>query len=168
MSRQLKATPLTAEQFAPFGQVIDRSQHSHFLINSGTTERYHRMAQVDTGPDDGQAIISIFRKPKADQFPLSIAMLERHPHGSQAFIPLRGKPFLIVVAPAGDRPDPQQMRLFISNGQQGVNYAPGVWHHPLIVTCDEDELLVVDRAGQLANCDEYAFDADQIHWIDWP
>ena len=168
MSIQLQATPLTVENFAPFGQVIDRTQHNHFLINDGSTERYHQMAQVETGPADGQAIISVFRKPLADQFPLTIRMLERHPLGSQAFIPLKGYPFLIVVAPPGDLPDPQQMRLFISDGSQGVNYAAGVWHHPLIACVDGDELLVVDRGGQLANCDEYTFAADQLHWVDKP
>ncbi|WP_151670194.1 ureidoglycolate lyase [Nitrincola schmidtii] len=167
MSIQLTPQPLTAKNFAPFGQVIDRQQHSHFLINGGSTERYHNMAQVETGPDDGQVIISIFRKPKADQFPLDIKMLERHPFGSQAFIPLKGKPFLIVVAPPGDQPDLSQMCLFISDGSQGVNYAAGVWHHPLIVTADEDELLVVDRSGQLPNCDEFTLEPDQVRSIDW-
>lgn len=166
MSKLLKVTPLTVENFAPFGQVIDRHQHSHFLINGGTTERYHKMAEVELGPEDGHAIISIFRKPIADSFPLQIKMLERHPHGSQAFIPLKGQPFLIVVAPPADQPDPTKMRLFVSDGSQGVNYAPGVWHHPLIVTQDGDELLVVDRSGEIPNCDEHNFTAEQIHWID--
>lgn len=167
MSILLQPLALSAENFAPFGHVIDRQQHGHFLINGGSTERYHQMAQVDTGPEDGQAIISIFRKPKADKFPLEIKMLERHPFGSQAFIPLKGKPFLIVVAPPGDQPDPNQMRLFISDGTQGVNYAAGVWHHPLIATVDEDELLVVDRSGRLPNCDEFTFEPDQVHRVDW-
>ena len=166
MSKYLPVTPLTAENFAPFGQVIDRRHHSHFLINGGSTERYHNMAKVTLGPNDGDAIISVFRKPIADVLPLPITMLERHPYGSQAFIPLKGCPFLIVVAPPADQPDPNAMRFFISDGSQGVNYAAGVWHHPLIVTQDEDELLVVDRSGELPNCDEYHFTTDQTYWVE--
>lgn len=168
MSGMLKPTPLTASNFAPYGQLIDRSGQAPFLINEGSTERYDRLAEVETGAADGRAIISIFRKPFADRFPLSVSMLERHPQGSQAFVPLHGNPFLILVAPPGDVPDLGRLRLFISDGRQGVNYATGVWHHPLITCVDGDELLVVDRRGELPNCDEYQLDPALGLYIEAP
>jgi ureidoglycolate lyase len=90
--------------------------------------------------------------------PLRIRMMERHPLGSQAFIPMRGNPFLILVAPPGDDLKSSQLRAFISNGHQGVNYHRGVWHHPILALTDQDEFLVVDRAGSGNNCDEVFFD----------
>ncbi|WP_235017382.1 ureidoglycolate lyase [Nitrincola tapanii] len=164
---QLPITPLTQENFAPFGDLIDWRQAEHFLINAGTTQRFHCLAEVNTGAEDGRAIISIFRKPQADSLPLRVTLLERHPQGSQAFIPLNAQPFFILVAPAteGSKPDLHQLKLFLSDGQQGVNYAAGVWHHPLIALQDGDCFLVVDRQGDLANCDEYTLEAHLELWI---
>ncbi len=168
MPHILQPTPLTPETFEPYGQVIDHRTQQPFMINSGSTERYDCLAEVEIGANDGRAIISVFRKPVADSFPLAVSLLERHPQGSQAFIPLRGNPFLILVAPPGDEPDLDKLRLFISDGRQGVNYATGVWHHPLITCVDGDELLVVDRRGELPNCDEYSLDPSRRLIIEAP
>lgn len=155
----LKPDYLTKEAFAPFGDVIETEGRDSFPINNGTTERFHRLADVSTGPDDGRAIISVFRA-KSSKMPLDITMLERHPHGSQAFIPLLGKPFLVVVAPATDAPAPEAIRAFVTNGAQGVNYHAGVWHHPVLPLMPVDDFLVVDRTGSLPNCDEHFFPED--------
>ncbi|WP_145008967.1 ureidoglycolate lyase [Pseudomonas oryzihabitans] len=159
MTWQLAIEPLTAEGFAPFGDVIETAGRDWFPINNGSTQRFHALARVATGPADGAAIISIFRARRLD-YPLTIAMLERHPHGSQAFVPLRGEPFLVVVAPPGPQPDARAIRVFRTDGQQGINYHAGVWHHPVLALRDEDEFLIVDRAGTLPNCDEHFFTAD--------
>jgi ureidoglycolate lyase len=95
--------------------------------------------------------------------PRVIKMLERHPLGSQAFIPLLGHPFLVVVAPAGDEPVPGAVRAFRSNGRQGVNYHRGVWHHPVLTIEKRDEFLVVDRSGSGNNCDEHFFSEDELY-----
>jgi len=160
MSRLLRIEPLTAEGFAPFGDVIETAGRDWFPINNGSTQRFHALAQVQTGPADGTAIISIFRARRLE-YPLTIAMLERHPHGSQAFVPLRGEPFLVVVAPPAPQPDVQAIRVFRTDGRQGVNYRAGVWHHPVLALRDEDEFLIVDRSGELPNCDEFFFTADE-------
>ena len=160
MSRQLVIEPLTAEGFAPFGDVIETEGRDWFPINNGSTQRFHALARVETGPADGAAIISIFRARRLE-YPLTIAMLERHPHGSQAFVPLRGEPFLVVVAPPAPQPDAQAIRVFRTDGRQGINYHAGVWHHPVLALRDEDEFLIVDRRGELPNCDEYFFAADE-------
>ncbi len=165
--RFLTVEPLTAEAFRPFGDVIGVSDAArHFTINEGFAERYHDLAQVDVATAGGRALISIFRaQPRA--LPMPLALLERHPHGSQAFVPLSGQPYLVVVAPAGPVPDLTQVRCFLPAPGQGVNYARGVWHHPLIALGSVHDFLVVDRGGPPgdANCDEYPL-AETPLWID--
>ncbi len=159
--RSLKIEPLTKEAFAPFGDVIETKGSDYFLINNGSTRRYHRLATVETALPEDRAIISIFRA-EALEMPLRIRMLERHPLGSQAFIPLLGNPFLIVVAPVGDAPVSGLVRAFRSNGRQGVNYQRGVWHHPVLTIEKRDDFLVVDRSGSGNNCDEHYFTEEQM------
>ena len=155
----LKPQPLTAEAFAPYGDVIETRDRDFFMINKGNTRRYHRLADVSLGKQEDTAIISIFTT-QAYPMPMPISMLERHPLGSQAFIPLNGEPFLIVVAPPGDTPEVSKIQAFITDGQQGINYHTGVWHHPVISCAAQDSFLVIDRAGEGHNCDEHDFPAD--------
>lgn len=139
--RTLKIEPLTKEAFAPFGDVIETAGSDYFMINNGSTRRYHKLATVETAQPEDNAIISIFSAEKLEM-PLRIRMLERHPLGSQAFIPLLGNPFLVVVAPLGDVPVPGPVRAFLTNGRQGVNYHRGVWHHPVLTIEKRDDFLV--------------------------
>jgi len=165
--RTLTIEPLSKEAFAPFGEVIETEGSDFFPINNGTTRRYHRLATVETATPEDRAIISIFRA-RALPRPLPIAMLERHPLGSQAFVPLRGRPFLIVVAPPGAAPASEQVRAFLGDGRQGVNYHRGVWHHPLLAIADEDDFLVIDRAGPGENCDEHFFAESDRPLLSYP
>lgn len=87
-------------------------------------------------------------------------MVERHPLGSQAFIPMQDTPWLVVVADAGENPLPGSLRAFRASGRQGVNYRRGVWHHPILVLKPDQDFLVVDRAGPGENCDEVWFDGE--------
>ena len=154
--RTLKLEPLTKEAFAPFGDVIETEGSDYFMINNGSTRRYHKLATVETAQPDDQAIISIFAA-DALEMPLVIRMLERHPQGSQAFIPLLGNPFLVVVAPPGDAPVPGNVRAFRSNGRQGVNYHRGVWHHPVLALDAETDFVMVGRADDGRDCDLASF-----------
>ncbi len=163
----LKPEPLTAEAFAPYGDVIETEGRDFFMINNGSTRRYHRLADVDVAAGGGSAIISIFRA-EALEMPLPIRMMERHPLGSQAFIPLKGQPFLVLVAERGDELQADQLRAFITDGHQGVNYHPGVWHHPVLTCVAEDDFLVVDRQGDGNNCDEFYFPEDAQIVLDPP
>lgn len=163
--KQLVVEPLTKEAFAPFGQVIETEGSDHFSINNGSTQRYNRLASVELSREGDSAIISIFRANKLD-YPLAINMLERHPQGSQAFMPMQQQPFLIVVAPAADTPVAEGIRAFISNGRQGVNYAKGTWHHPILALEDSSDYLIVDRSGEGHNCDEHFFSEDEILTLD--
>jgi len=145
---ELKVEPLTAEAFAEFGAVIAAEAACKvFAINQGTTQRYHALARVDLV--GGHAAISIARaQPFA--LPQTISMLERHPLGSQAFIPLNGTRWVVVVA-ASPEATP---RAFLADRGQGVQYHRGTWHHPLIALDPGGDFLIVDRIGDGDNCEE--------------
>lgn len=151
---RLHPLPLSAAAFAPFGDVIEArpaGDPGAFPINGGMVTRHHDLAAVEL--EGGRALINLFEaKPYA--YPLEIAMLERHPLGSQAFIPLSEQPFVIVVAPAGDVLDPASLRAFITNGRQGINYRRGVWHHMLLAVGAPARFAVIDRGGDGNNCEE--------------
>ena len=159
---------LTAASFQPFGDVIEASpSRRHFSINDGFAERYHDLARVELGAQ-GRAIISIF-KALPRTLPMQLRLLERHPLGSQAFMPLSALPFLVVVAEAGEvdaGPQLTGIRCFQAAAGQGINYARGTWHHPLIALHQACDFLVIDRGGapNEANCDEYPLDGTAI-WI---
>ena len=155
----LRPQPLTAAAFAPFGDVIEARPDTAVEINAGYTTRFHALS---TAKSDDRVIMSIFRgRPR----PLSAAMLERHPLGSQAFIPLGGRPWLVVVA---EKPDRAALRAFYCGGDQGVNYHANIWHHPLLVLGETQDFLVVDRAGQGSNLEEVFFKAVEISGINPP
>lgn len=150
---ELKAEPLTPEAFAPFGDVIDTRTADYFPINAGRTRRYHDLAKVETLGEQARTLISIFVSQPVS-LPLELDFLERHPQGSQAFMPLHGERFVVVVAPPGDSIDPDEVRAFVTDGRQGVNYRAGTWHAIQSVLEREGEFLVVDRGGEGNNCDE--------------
>lgn len=148
----LPVSPLTREAFAPFGDVIELDGARHWPINGGTCERFHDLADIDTGEGGGRTLVNVFRgQPRA--LPFAITMLERHPLGSQAFVPLGRMPYLVVVAPPGDL-DETAIRAFVTRGWQGVNYRRGCWHHPLLALGEVADFLVIDRGGPGENCDE--------------
>lgn len=152
MNRTLRIEPLTRDAFAPFGDVIALDGARHFPINGGTTERFHDLATIDVNDAGGRPLVNILRgQPRT--LPFEVAMMERHPLGSQAFIPLGIVRYLVVVAPAGPF-DERQLRAFSIEGREGVNYARGVWHHPLIALDAVADFLVIDRGGPQPNCDE--------------
>ena len=147
--------PLSAQAFAPFGQVIEAEPSTMRLINGGTTERFHGLGQAEALGEGAEVILNIFRgQPR--QFPYAVDMMERHPFGSQSFTPLSGRPFLVVVA-KDDGGKPAAPRVFWASAQQGVNYRANVWHHPLMSLYDVSDFLVVDRAGPGQNLEEYFY-----------
>jgi ureidoglycolate lyase len=158
--RELVAEPLTADAFAPFGDVIEASDRAEVMpINYGWTTRFNALTDVSVG--DGRAIISLFRSRPLE--PLVLKIFERHPDGSQAFMPLQGRPYLVAVAPAGAF-DAARVRVFRAAAHQGVNYAKGTWHHFLLALEAESDFLVVDRdSGPGENLDEVELAA--ADWI---
>ncbi|MGY2463485.1 ureidoglycolate lyase [Vreelandella sulfidaeris] len=151
---ELKAEPLTVEAFAPFGDVIDARTSASFPINAGRTQRHHDLAKVETLGENAHALINIFVS-QPITLPLELTFLERHPQGSQAFMPLHQERFIVVVAPPGEHINPEDVRAFVTDGRQGVNYRAGTWHAIQSVLEREGEFLVVDRGGEGNNCDEF-------------
>lgn len=158
--RSLTPEPLTADAFAPFGDVIEASDRAEVMpINYGWTTRFNALADVSVG--DGRAIISLFRSKPLE--PLVLKIFERHPEGSQAFMPVQGRPYLVAVAPPGDF-EVAKVRVFRAEASQGVNYAKGTWHHFLLALEAESDFLVVDREGGTGeNLDE--IDLAEADWI---
>ena len=149
--------PLTQSAFADFGDVIEIDNANHFPINEGRVERYHDLASVQLDGQNSRGLINIFECKVASDFPYQLPLVERHPLGSQAFIPMTPIQFVVVVGKAGKHPDPQSLRAFETNGQQGINYHQGVWHMPLIGAEVGLKFLVVDRGGKGHNCDEQGY-----------
>lgn len=160
LTRTLLAEPLTRDAFAPFGDVIDTGSVDHFPINGGKCERYHDLAKVEAEGENARVLVSIF-KGTPYTFPLSLTLVERHPLGSQAFIPLSSAPFLVVVCPDGPH-GPGTPRAFMTAPGQGVNYPKGRWHAVLTPIGEPQDFLVVDRGGDGNNLEEHHFEEPWI------
>ncbi len=157
MSQTLVATPLSAEAFAPFGDVLEARGVPDKMINQNRCGRYHDRAGLDFGPD-GRAGISLFDSAPVT-WPVEVPLVERHPEGSQAFVSMSAHPFLVVVAPdMGGKPGAPLA--FVAGPGQGINFHRGTWHGVLMPLHAPGLFAVVDRIGNSANLEE--------HWFDTP
>ena len=152
----ITAAPLTAEAFAPFGDVIgiDETAANH-PINGGTTQRFD-FARTSVSGTNAAVQISMAR---ATPFtlPVTLKLVERHPHGSQAFVPVTPSHFLVVVAPdANGRPGTPVA--FLAAPGQGINYRQNVWHGALTALDKQTDFLIVDRTGDEPNCEIFEFE----------
>ena len=145
MDKIIKPVSITKDNFSQFGDVISTKDIKPIEINNGYAKRYDGISNLNTSKDNGVTTISIFSALKRN-FPMKIDMMEKHPLGSQAFIPMKETTFLAFVAPNGDKPDLNKIEAFIIPPGIGINYKPGTWHFPLISTEDMN-FLVIDRKG---------------------
>ena len=155
MEITIKPKPISKENFSKFGDMITTDNLKPIEINNGYAKRFDGIANLNTTTDNGETTISIFSALKRN-FPMKIDMMEKHPLGSQAFIPMKETTFLAFVAPNGEKPDLNKIESFIIPPGIGINYNPGTWHFPLISTEDMN-FLVVDRKGSgdnLVTCSE--------------
>ena len=150
----LPIAPLTKAAFTPFGEVIETKDAKPKLINDGFARRFDGLARIDVAAEGGAVNISLFSGSLRPS-PILIKVMERHPLGSQLFMPLSENPWLVVVC--DDPRAPASYRAFAATGQQGVNYARNTWHHPLLVLTDLSSFLVVDRGGPGDNLEEVRF-----------
>ncbi len=156
IERSLTAEPLTAEAFAAFGDVIEAAGES-FAINAGMCDRFHDLARMDFAGEHARAGISIaYSRPYP--LPHVFDLVERHPLGSQAFVPMTEAPFLVVVAP-DEAGRPGTPRAFLTRPGQGVNYLRNVWHGVLTPLGRPAAFLIVDRIGGGNNLEEVRYDA---------
>ena len=152
MSR-IVARPITAAAFAPFGDLLETDGDPDRMINAGLCGRYHDRARLDFG--DGRAGVSLFDAVPRP-LPHRLDLVERHPQGSQCFVPMSAQPFLVVVAPdAGDAPG--QPLAFLTRPGQAVNYHRGTWHGVLTPLVAPGLFAVIDRIGPGANLEEHRF-----------
>jgi len=156
----IKPKKITCKNFKKFGDVICTKKVKSININDGYAKRFHNLGNINTLKKNGSTIMSIFSAKKR-KFPMNIKMMEKHPLGSQAFIPMKETKFLVFVAPQGNKPNVNKIKSFIVPKQMGVNYKPGTWHFPLIST-ENMNFLVIDRKGSGNNLKIENLDKDQI------
>jgi len=162
MDTIIKPIKITKENFSDFGDLISSENIKPIDINAGYAKRFDDLANINTLKDEGKTIVSIFSALKRN-FPMKIDMMEKHPLGSQAFMPMIETTFLAFVAPPGDLPEINKIKSFIVPPKNGINYKPGVWHFPLIST-EDTSFLVIDRKGSGDNLIIHNFDKDDI-WL---
>ena len=160
MSQEITPKLITKENFSKFGDLITTKDIDPITINDGYAKRFDNIAKLDTSKENGKTTISIFSALKRT-FPMKVNMMESHPLGSQAFIPMKETTFLCFVAPSGEKPDLNKIESFIIPPGLGINYKPGTWHFPLISTEDMD-FLVVDRKGSGDNLKIQKLDSEDI------
>ena len=160
METIIKPIKITKKNFSEFGDLISSENTKPIDINSGYAKRDDDLATINTLNNNGKTTVSIFSSLKRS-FPMNIDMMEKHPLGSQAFIPMKETVFLCFVAPPGDIPDIKKIQSFIIPPKMGINYKPGIWHFPLIST-ENTNFLVIDRKGTGENLVIYKFKKEKI------
>ena len=160
MKIKIKPKKVSKKNFNKFGQIIDTSKKKYFKINDGYAKRYDNLGKIDTSIKKGTTIVSIFSAKKR-KFPMKIKMMEKHPLGSQAFVPMSETKFLVFVAPKGKKPNTKKIESFIVPKQTGINYKPGIWHFPLI-SVKNMNFLVIDRKGKGNNLIIHKFKNEKI------
>jgi len=156
----IKPKKITRKNFKKFGDLISTKKIKPININNGYAKRFNNLCKINTSIKKGNAIMSIFSAKKR-KFPMKIEMMEKHPLGSQAFVPMSETKFLVFVAPKGKKPNTKKIQSFIVPKQTGINYKPGIWHFPLISTKSMN-FLVIDRKGKGNNLVIYKFKNEKI------
>ena len=160
METIIKPIEITRKNFAAYGDLISSDNIKPIDINAGYAKRFDNLANINTSRDGGKTIISIFSTLKRT-FPMKINMMEKHPLGSQAFIPMKETDFIVLVAPPGDKPEINKIESFVVSRGMGINYKPDIWHFPLIST-ENMNFLVMDRKGTGDNLIIYNFEKEKV------
>ena len=160
MEKIIKPIKITRSNFSAYGDLISSNDIKPIDINDGYAKRFDNLANINTSQNEGKTIVSIFSALKRT-FPMKIDMMEKHPLGSQAFIPMKQTTFLAFVAPPGDKPEIKKIESFIVLPGMGINYKAGIWHFPLIST-ENMNFLIVDRKGDGNNLIIHKFEKEKI------
>ena len=156
----IKPKKITSKNFKKYGELISTKKIEPININNGYAKRFNNLCKINTSLKKGNTIVSIFSAKKR-KFPMKIDMMEKHPLGSQAFVPMDETKFLVFVAPKGKKPNIKKIESFIVPKQTGINYNPGTWHFPLISTKNMN-FLVIDRKGKGNNLIIHKFKNEKI------
>ena len=160
METVIKPIKITRDNFSKYGDLISSNDINPVDINAGYAKRFDNLAKLNTSKDNGETIVSIFSSLKR-VFPMKISMMEKHPLGSQAFMPMKETTFLCFVAPPGQTPEITKIQSFIIPPKTGINYKPGIWHFPLIST-EDTNFLVIDRKGNGENLIIHKFEKEKF------
>ena len=160
MEKIIKPVKINRSNFASYGDLISTEDIKPMDINAGYAKRFDNLANLNTSKDGGKTIVSIFSAIKRT-FPMTVDMMEKHPLGSQAFIPMKDTTFLCFVAPPGEYPEISKIQSFVIPPKTGINYKPGIWHFPLIST-EDINFLVIDRMGKGKNLIIHKFEKENI------
>ena len=160
MEKIIKPVKISRSNFSSYGDLISTDDINPMNINEGYAKRFDNLANLDTSKDSGKTIVSIFSALKRT-FPMKIHMMEKHPLGTQAFIPMKETTFLSFVAPSGESPEIDKIQSFVIPPKRGINYKPGIWHFPLIST-ENINFLVIDRKGSGENLIIHKFEKKKI------
>jgi len=160
MEKIIKPIKINRSNFGAYGDLISTDDMDPMDINAGYAKRFDNLANLNTSKDEGKTIVSIFSALKRT-FPMTVDMMEKHPLGSQAFIPMKETTFLCFVAPKGESPEINKIQSFIVPPKNGINYKPGIWHFPLIST-EDINFLVIDRMGKGENLVIHKFEKEKI------
>ena len=160
MEKIIKPVKISRSNFSSYGDLISTDDINPMNINEGYAKRFDNLANLDTSKDSGKTIVSIFSALKRT-FPMKIHMMEKHPLGTQAFIPMKETTFLAFVAPSGESPEIDKIQSFVIPPKRGINYKPGIWHFPLIST-ENINFLVIDRKGSGDNLIIHKFEKEKI------
>jgi ureidoglycolate lyase len=156
----IRPIKITRKNFTTYGDLISSDDIKPIDINAGYAKRFDNLANINTSKDEGKTIVSIFSAVKRT-LPMKIDMMEKHPLGSQAFVPMKETTFITFVAPPGEKPEINKIESFIVAPGMGINYKADIWHFPLISTEDMN-FLVVDRKGSGNNLIVHNFEKDKI------
>ena len=118
METIIKPIEITRENFTAYGDLISSDAIKPMDINAGYAKRFDDLAKINTSKDKGETIVSIFSALKRS-FPMKIDMMEKHPLGSQAFVPMKETIFLSFVAPPGDALEINKIQSFIIPPKNG-------------------------------------------------
>jgi len=160
MEKIIKPVKISRSNFSLYGDLVSTDDINPMNINEGYAKRFDNLVNLDTSKDSGKTIVSIFSALKRT-FPMKIHMMEKHPLGTQAFIPMKETTFLAFVAPTGESPEIDKIQSFIVPPKMGINYKPGTWHFPLIST-ENINFLVIDRKGSGDNLIIHKFEKEKI------
>ena len=160
MEKIIKPIKITRTNFAAYGDLISSDDIKPMDINAGYAKRFDNLAHINTSKDEGKTVVSIFSALKRT-FPMKIDMMEKHPLGSQTFIPMKETTFLSFVAPPDEKPNIDKIESFIISPRTGINYKPDIWHFPLIST-ENTNFLVIDRKGNGENLIIHKFKKEKI------
>ena len=110
----IKPKKITHKNFKKFGDLISTRKAKPIKINNGYAKRFDNLCRINTSLKKGNTSMSIFAAKKR-KFPMNIKMMEKHPLGSQAFVPMsETKFFVFVVFPITEKSRSHLLKIFFA------------------------------------------------------